>query len=85
MRTLRTAINFGFFAEVQEKGQPLRYRNNRLSAVLREDHAQSQKFMVRHGATPLFCVTYHDLYSVPPRHETCVLLVSHPPLNKELE
>jgi hypothetical protein len=67
MRTLRTAINFGFFAEVQEKGQPVRYRNNRLSAVLREDHAQSQKFMVRHGVTMfIFCVTCLD--SNFPRH-----------------
>lgn len=45
-RVLRTAVNFGVFAEVREKGQPLRYRNNRLSAVLREDHVQSQKYMV---------------------------------------
>eukprot|EP00884_Botryococcus_braunii_P004942 jgi/Botrbrau1/14449/Bobra.0014s0094.1 len=52
-RVLRTAINFGLFAEVRQKGQPLRYRNNRLSAVLREEHEQSQKYLILSLLGPL--------------------------------
>ncbi len=46
-RVLRCAISFGYFGEVHKSGQPVRYCNNRLSAVLREKHVQCQKDFVR--------------------------------------
>jgi hypothetical protein len=45
-RLLASVIAAGYFAEVKVKGEPLRYRNNRLSACLRDRHVQSQKDFV---------------------------------------
>jgi hypothetical protein len=46
-RLMRTLIALGFFAEVDTGTPPVRYRNNRLSTCLREEHVQSQKDFVR--------------------------------------
>jgi hypothetical protein len=46
-RVMRAAVHFGVFAQVRSPGQPVRYRNNHISATLCEDHVQSQKYMVR--------------------------------------
>eukprot|EP00884_Botryococcus_braunii_P012148 jgi/Botrbrau1/20934/Bobra.0135s0062.1 len=45
-RVLAFAIALGYFAEVNTGVGPVRYRNNRLSACLRENHLQTQKAFI---------------------------------------
>lgn len=50
-RLLRLAVGLGFLGGFSDRASgQVKFRNNRLSAVLREDHPNSMKHMVR-GAT----------------------------------
>ena len=47
-RMLRLLVNHGYFEALPAKDeQPVRFRNNALSATLRSDHPNSIKAMVR--------------------------------------
>lgn len=47
-RLLRAAVQMGVFdVEKDRRGGPVKFRNNSLSVVLREDHPNCMKYMVR--------------------------------------
>eukprot|EP00884_Botryococcus_braunii_P005208 jgi/Botrbrau1/14689/Bobra.0108s0045.1 len=45
-RLLRAATTHHLFAEIRIPGQPVQFRNNHVSATLRADHPNSQKYFV---------------------------------------